>query len=79
VIGPSASFQGASVALSVDGNTAVVGGPLNNGQIGTTWVFIRSNGAWAQQAKLVGSGAVGYPEQGHSVLVATLLGHSISF
>jgi hypothetical protein len=50
-----------------DGNTAVVGGTLDNGQIGATRVFTRSNGGWAQQAKLVGSGVVGYAEQGLSV------------
>jgi hypothetical protein len=35
--------------------------------MGATWVFTRSNGAWAQQAKLVGSGVVGYALQGRSV------------
>jgi hypothetical protein len=56
--------------LSADGNTAVVGGPLDNGEIGATGVFTRSNGAWAQQAKLVGSGVVGSAGQGVSVAVS---------
>src|SRR5262245_34377039 len=48
---------GASVALSADGNTAIVGGNHDNNSVGAAWVFIRSNGVWAQQgAKLVGSG-----------------------
>ena len=50
--------QGASVALSADGNTAIVGGPSDDGTTGATWVFVRSGGAWSQQGdKLVGTGA----------------------
>ncbi len=50
--------QGASVAVSSDGSTAIVGGPSDNGYQGAAWVFTRSGGTWTQQAKLVGSGAV---------------------
>jgi hypothetical protein len=54
------SAQGDSVALSADGNTAIVGGPDDNGSIGAAWVFTRSGGVWTQQGpKLVGTGAVG--------------------
>lgn len=52
--------QGYSVALSSDGNTALVGAPGDNSGIGAVWVFIRNGtyGTWAQQgSKLVGSGA----------------------
>jgi hypothetical protein len=53
-------YQGSSVALSYDGDTAVVGGFADNSDIGAVWVFARSNGVWTQQgSKLVGSGAVG--------------------
>ena len=64
--------QGESVALSSDGNTAVVGGPIDNEDIGAAWVFTRSGGVWTQQgSKLVGSGAVGSNiEQGMSVAVS---------
>ena len=55
------AHQGASVALSGDGNTAFVGGPSDNGDTGAVWVFTRSGGVWTQQQKLVGSGAVGNP------------------
>jgi hypothetical protein len=49
--------QGASVALSADGNTAIVGGPSDNGTTGAAWVFTRSGGVWTQQGnKLVGTG-----------------------
>jgi hypothetical protein len=54
-----ASEQGTAVALSADGNTAVVGGPGDNRYTGAAWVFTRSGGVWTQQgSKLVGTGAV---------------------
>jgi hypothetical protein len=60
-----ATSQGWSVALSADGNTALVGGNGDNSGIGATWVYTRSNGVWTQQgSKLVGSGAVGQANQG---------------
>jgi hypothetical protein len=49
--------QGIAVALSADGNTAIVGGPYD--PFGAAWVFTRSNGVWAQQgSKLVETGAI---------------------
>jgi len=33
------AFQGTSVSLSGDGNTAIVGGPNDNSNIGAAWVF----------------------------------------
>ena len=66
-----AADQGLSVALSADGNTAIVGGLFDNGGTGAAWVFTRSGGVWSQQgAKLVGSGAVGSAEQGQSVALS---------
>ena len=60
--------QGASVALSADGNTALVGGPGDDMSRGAAWVFTRSGSDWSQQAaKLAGTGAVGASEQGASV------------
>ena len=41
--------QDYSAALSADGNTAIIGGYLDNGQAGEAWVFTRSNGFWSQQ------------------------------
>ena len=64
----AASDQGWSVALSADGNTAVVGGYFDNNGIGAIWIFTRSKGAWTQQGpKLVGTGTVGQAYQGYSV------------
>jgi hypothetical protein len=65
------SDQGASVTISADGNTAIVGGPGDHASAGATWVFTRTTGVWSQQgAKLVGTGAVGAAEQGLSVGVS---------
>jgi len=62
-----AAKQGYSVSLSADGNTAIVGGFRDSGNLGAAWVFVRSGGIWTQQAKLVGTGAVGSAYQGWSV------------
>jgi hypothetical protein len=62
--------QGSSVALSSDGNTAIVGAPFVNDNTGAAWVFTRSNGVWAQQSVLVGSGALGSAAQGISVALS---------
>jgi hypothetical protein len=59
---------GYSAALSDDGNTAIVGGPV--GDVGAAWVFTRSGGVWSEQAKLVGTGAVGNAAQGFSVALS---------
>src|SRR5476651_1056311 len=62
-IGPLV-LEGTSVALSADGNTAIVGGPDYNSNAGATWAYTRSGGVWTQQgAKLVGTDAVGAAQQ----------------
>ena len=51
---------GASVALSGDGNTALIGGPGDDSGKGAAWVFTRSGSTWTQQgAKLTGTGETG--------------------
>ncbi len=63
--------QGSAVALSWDGNTAVVGGPSDNPYVGAAWVFTRSGGVWRQEgSKLVGAGAVGNVWQAQSVAIS---------
>ena len=44
-----ASFFGVSVALSADGDTALIGGDVDNSGVGAAWVFTRSSGTWSQQ------------------------------
>jgi hypothetical protein len=49
-------LQGASVALSADGNTALVGAPQEGGnEGGVAVVFTRGGGVWTQQQLLAGS------------------------
>ena len=65
------SYQGVSVALSADSNTAIVGGYVDNAGVGAAWVYTRRKGVWAQQGpKLVGTGAGGGAEQGYSVALS---------
>lgn len=48
---------GASVALSADGDTAVVGAPLEDGGSGSAFVYGRTASGWQEQAQLpVGEG-----------------------
>jgi hypothetical protein len=60
-----------------DGNTAIVGGPLDSfvtdtGSAGAIWVYTRSGrGLWTQHGrKLVGTGAVGLASQGQSIALS---------
>jgi len=69
--GTSSAAQGFSVAISSDGNTAIVGGLQDNSNSGAVWVYTRSGGVWSQQGnKLVGTGGVGTVQQGHSVAIS---------
>jgi hypothetical protein len=66
-----AGMFGVSVALSTDGNTAIIGGSADSTGTGAAWIFTRSNGVWSEQAKLIGSGAVGNAFQGISVALSS--------
>jgi hypothetical protein len=62
---------GFSVALSSDGNTALIGGPGDNKGVGAAWVFTRSGSSWTQQGeKLTGSGEIGASRFGNSVALS---------
>ncbi|HNZ13661.1 MAG TPA: hypothetical protein PKL11_08390 [Anaerolineaceae bacterium] len=57
---PDSDLFGFSVALSADGNTALVGaqggtGPVDTQVPGTAYIFTRSEGVWSQQAMLTAS------------------------
>jgi hypothetical protein len=70
--GAIGNAQQGTVALSSDGNTAIVGGNGDASHAGAVWVFIRSGGVWTQQgSKLVGTGAVGAADQGMSVSLSS--------
>jgi hypothetical protein len=62
---------GASVALSGDGNTAVIGGYNDSSGAGAAWVFTRSGGTWTQQgSKLTGAGETGAARFGYGVALS---------
>jgi len=52
-------FFGQSVAIAADGNIALVGGPADSNDIGAAWVFVRDNGNWTKQAKLIATDQIG--------------------
>jgi probable HAF family extracellular repeat protein len=52
-------YFGVSVALSSEGNTALIGGLVYNQVVGSAWVFTRSGSSWTQQAKLTAGGEIG--------------------
>jgi hypothetical protein len=60
---------GSSVALSEDGNTALIGGTRDDNDIGAVWVFTRSGGGWTQQTKLT-DGEPGFGFFGASVALS---------
>jgi hypothetical protein len=62
--------QGYSVALSSDGNIALIGGKSYEGGTGAAWVFTRSGSTWSERAKLIGGEASGDAEQGSSVALS---------
>jgi hypothetical protein len=63
---------GISAALSADGNTALIGGPHDNGQAGAAWVFTRSGSTWSQQGgKVTPKDESGEGEAGASVALSS--------
>jgi hypothetical protein len=66
---------GSSVALSENGNTALIAGEDNEGEVGKpapggAWVFTRSGESWSQQAKLTGGGEAGQGDFGTAVALS---------
>lgn len=53
---------GGSVALSADGDTALVGGPGNRDGLGAAWVFARSGETWADETQITSTG-LGFGQQ----------------
>jgi uncharacterized repeat protein (TIGR02543 family) len=66
----SAQKLGFSVAISSDGNSALIGAPFDNGGIGAVWFFTRGAGMWTQQQKLTAADATGNAEFGWSVALS---------
>ena len=68
-VGPLVRF-GSGVALSEDGNTALVGGSGDNGAVGAAWVFTRSGSTWTQQGPKLTSGGSTFALFGQSVALS---------
>ena len=58
---------GSSVALSSDGNTALISEPVGAGRV---WIYVRAGAKWKQQGRLTGRGARGLSEFGDSVALS---------
>jgi hypothetical protein len=62
---------GSAVAVAADGNTAVVGAPLDDAGHGALWVFTRSGSTWTQQGeRLTATGAIGETQLGSNVALS---------
>ena len=65
------AHQGQSVALSRDGNRAIVGGYSDNANVGAAWVYVQSDGKWGQSGNLLkASDALGPAKQGWAVAMS---------
>jgi uncharacterized repeat protein (TIGR01451 family) len=56
--------------MSSDGNTCILGAPLDKDTVGSIDIFIRTGTAWSRQANLVGSGWIGQPQQGSTTAIS---------
>lgn len=69
--GGAADEFGWSVALATDGNTAIIGGPDADVDVGAAWVFARSGSNWTQQgSELTPNDASGPANFGQSVALS---------
>ncbi|MDY0068217.1 MAG: FG-GAP repeat protein, partial [Steroidobacteraceae bacterium] len=66
---------GYSVALSGDGDTAVIGAPYagfdGKPQAGAAYVFTRNGASWSQQAKLIAADAMSFDHFGSSIALSS--------
>lgn len=68
-LGNSDNF-GVSVAISDNGNTAIIGAPEKTGSNGAVYVFTRSGSTWTQQQKLVAPTTLASSKFGQSVALS---------
>jgi hypothetical protein len=61
---------GSSVALSSDGNTALLGSPEESANTGSAWVFARSGTTWTQSERLTGAGVEAGAKFGRAVALS---------
>src|SRR4051812_33183310 len=61
----------ACVAISADGNTAIIGSPLSNSQKGTVSIYGRSGGTWVLQAdKIAANDTAAFSKFGSAVALS---------
>jgi hypothetical protein len=73
-----ANFCGAYLNISDDGNTIIAGAEADSNNKGAAYIFSRTNNAWQQQARLLGSihsgyfgGGVAISADGNTVLIGS--------
>jgi hypothetical protein len=81
-VGNVTKHVGQSVALSADGDTALIGGPGVNFSRGAIWIYTRTGTSWSQQGArieaggMIGGGGLGSSARlaadGHSAFVGAL-------
>ncbi len=69
--GAANDYFGRSVALSSDGNTAIVGAYKDNSTQGSATIFTRSGGVWTQQQTITQSDGAGDDYFGSSVALSS--------
>ena len=68
--GTANAFMGSSVAISYDGNTVAAGGPGDESNRGSVWIFVRSGTTWSQQGTKLSADA-SISKQGTSVALSS--------
>jgi len=63
-------LEGQSVALSEDGDTAVIGAPNDNVSLGAAWAFVRAGTTWGEQEKFLITGAAPFAHEGASAALS---------
>ena len=67
--GAAGDIFGDSNSVAVEGDTAVVGAPQNDGAKGAVYVFQRSGDSWSETAKLTASDGAARDQLGASVAI----------
>jgi hypothetical protein len=58
---------GSGAAMSLDGNTAIIGGFYDNTGVGAAWIYKQTAGVWSESAKLIASDSTGAASIGYAV------------
>jgi hypothetical protein len=75
---PFAGRFGTSVALSADGNTALIGAPVDSDSAGAAWIFVRTGASWTQRGPKIAVNSPGNEVgQGQFGAAVTLSGDGI--